>query len=140
MLYALTKDFIKINETTGTVQNSSKIRTLEMSDKNEVNTGIFIPPLRTYTFIDTEIYLRCVDGEGEARVVPFLVDTGSVDVSVASGTCSSNLYGYTLHPATTESLGGVKIGDGFTMLGEYLTLSLGTTPSTVEGAMWLEID
>ena len=88
MRYSLSKDFIKINETTGTVQNPSQIRTLEMSENNTPNSGLLIPPLQAHTFVGTTIYLRCIDGLAEARVVPFLVDVGSANVSVVSGDSS----------------------------------------------------
>ena len=76
MRYLLSKEFTKISETSGTVQNASRIRTLEMSETTEPSKGILIPPLRTHTFTGTTIYLRCVDGWAQARVVPFIVDGG----------------------------------------------------------------
>ncbi len=76
MRYLLSKEFKKISETSGTIQNASNIRTLEMTTFAVPNSGILIPPLRTHTFTGTTIYLRCVDGWAEARVVPFIVDGG----------------------------------------------------------------
>ena len=72
MLYLLSKDFTKISATTGTVQNASKICTLEMSNTNTPDSGILIAPLQKHTFKDTSVYLRCIDGWAEARVVLFL--------------------------------------------------------------------
>ena len=40
------------------------------------NSGILIAPLQRVTFSGRTIYLRCVDGWAEARVVPFIVDSG----------------------------------------------------------------
>lgn len=87
MRYLLSKDFTKISETSGTIQNSSKIHTLEMSDTSEKNSGILINPLQKHTFSGTTIYLRCVDGAAEARVVSFIVDSGggSSNSSSSSG-------------------------------------------------------
>ena len=76
MSYLVSKDFTKISETSGTIQNASNIRTLEMSTFAVPNSGILIPPLRTHTFSNTTVDLRCVDGWAQARVVPFVVDGG----------------------------------------------------------------
>ena len=89
MRYQVTKDFIKIDETSGTLQNPSKIRTLEMNSTGNPNSGILISPLQKVSFQDTTIYVRCIDGLGEVRVVPFLVD---VVEGVASGGGSSISY------------------------------------------------
>ena len=71
MNYLLSKEFTQLNETKGTVQNASPIRTIEMSATNEKNSGILIPPRGMIYFSDSVVYLRCVDGGAEARVVPF---------------------------------------------------------------------
>ncbi len=85
MIYQLTKDFTKITETTGTVQNTSHIYTLEMSQSNVKDSGIFIYPLQSKSFSNKTIYLRCVDGAGaEARVIPFEVGAGGGDVQAVS--------------------------------------------------------
>ncbi len=54
---------------------------------------------------------------------------------------NSTLHGatYSLPTASATTKGGVKIGDGLKMTGEILSIALGTTPSTVEGAMWLSV-
>ena len=78
MIYQLSNDFTQITETTGTIQNTSHIYTLEMSQSNTKNSGIFIYPLQSTSFNNKTIYLRCVDGAGaEARVLPF--NNGSDD-------------------------------------------------------------
>ena len=106
MVYLLSNDFTKISETTGTVQNTSHIYTIEMAQSNVKDSGIFIYPLHQHSFNGTDIYLRCVDGAGaEARVVPFEVD---------------------------KKGGGATIIDG--------TLIVGSASSTVDGALWIEME
>ena len=39
MRYLLSKDFTQINETTGTIQNVSRIYDVEMSDKAQAKSG-----------------------------------------------------------------------------------------------------
>ena len=90
MRYLLSKEFTKISETSGTIQNASNIRTLEMSTFAVPNSGIFIAPLQTHTFTDTTIYLRCVDGWAQACVVPFVVDGGNSSGSSDTSSDSSN--------------------------------------------------
>lgn len=83
MQYLLTKDFTQIEETSGTVQNTDKGAVIEISDTPTVGTGILIYPLQKHTFRDTTVWLRCIDGWAEARVVPFKLDEegGGEDVS-----------------------------------------------------------
>ena len=70
MLYSLSTDFTKLNETQGTVQNSSNIYTLELSDSDVPDSGVLIYPLNKLSFSGTK-YLRCIDGNSQARVVSF---------------------------------------------------------------------
>ena len=74
MRYTVTNDFIKINETKGTVQNLSQVNAVEVSDKAELNSGILLYPLNKFTFCDETIYLRCTGEIAEVSVVPFIVD------------------------------------------------------------------
>lgn len=77
MQYLLTKEFTKINETSGTIQNPCRIQTIEMSATNEPGSGILIKPNQQHTFQNATIYLRCVNGDNAtARVVPFIVNPG----------------------------------------------------------------
>lgn len=76
MIYNVTDQFVQINETSGTIQNTSFIYDVEVSHKAEVNSGILLRPLNKYSFSDQTIYLRCIDGRADVRVVPFLVDMG----------------------------------------------------------------
>lgn len=75
MRYIVSGEFTKITETSGTIQNTSKINIVEVSDTNEKGSGIMLYPLDRFTF-SKSIYARCVDGGGaEVRVVPFEVGT-----------------------------------------------------------------
>lgn len=87
ILYILSKDFTEISATTGTVQNASKICTLEMSNTNTPDSGILIAPLQKVTLNGKTIYLRCVDGYAETRVLPFVVDfsDGSFSLGTRNG-------------------------------------------------------
>lgn len=85
MIYTITSEFTKLNETQGTVQNSSNIYTLELSDSNVPDSGVLIFPLNKLSFSGTK-YLRCVDGNTQARVVSFAeiaASNGSADDNVA---------------------------------------------------------
>ena len=92
MLYLLSKDFIKINETSGTIQNASNIRTLEMTTFAVPDSGILIAPLQKYTFSDKTIYLRCIDGWAEARVIPFAVDSGGSSTDDSQVATDEEIY------------------------------------------------
>lgn len=85
MIYNLTQSFTQITETTGTIQNTSNITTLEMSTSNTADTGILIYPLEKVSFSNKTIYLRCVDGAGaRARVIPFELVTEGGDMQAVS--------------------------------------------------------
>ena len=74
MRYIVTNNFIKINETKGTIQNLSQINSVEVSNKAETDSGILLHPLNKFTFCDETIYLRCTGEIAEVSVVPFIVD------------------------------------------------------------------
>ena len=82
MKYLISKDFTKIDETSGTVQNSGSSGTIEMSETNEPDTGVLLYPQQKHSFRDAVIYLRCIDGWAEARVVPFKLDEKGGDDNV----------------------------------------------------------
>lgn len=85
MIYTINSEFTKLNETQGTVQNSSNGCTLELSDSNVPDSGILIYPLNKVSF-SGEKYLRCVDGAAWARVVPFVLDAeGGDDSTILDG-------------------------------------------------------
>ena len=79
MLYSIASEFVKINETRGTIQNTSSVYTVEVSDKATADSGYLLYPLNKMSF-DGEVYLRCAEGGGRAliRVVSFLVNSGGV--------------------------------------------------------------
>ena len=67
MIYNVTRDFVKINETNGTI------------------SGILLTRLDKCSFSGTK-YIRCIGGNAEVRVVTFVIDasggsssTGSID-------------------------------------------------------------
>lgn len=71
MKYLLSEEFTQIAENTGTIQNSSHVGTIEMSTSDTPDSGILIYPLQKVSFTNRTIYLRCIDGYAEARVLPF---------------------------------------------------------------------
>lgn len=92
MQYLVGKDsFTKINETKGTIQNASKITTIEVSNAPVPGSGILLSPTSKFTFEIDGVYVRCVDGAGaEVRVVPFEVagegGGGGVGTIILDGT------------------------------------------------------
>lgn len=84
MIYNVTGDFVKINEAFGAIQNTSHIYDIEVSDKDEINSGILLYPLNTI-FFSGDIFARCVDtdGKAEARVVTFETDDIAGSLSLA---------------------------------------------------------
>lgn len=72
-----TKTFTRISETSGTIQNTSRINAVEISNQAVKNTGVLLSPQEMFSFSDTTLYARCVEGGGaEIRVVPFLINFG----------------------------------------------------------------
>lgn len=106
MRYTVTSDFIKINETTGTIQNISCTNAVEVSDNNQIDTGILLEPLQKISFTGQELYVRCAArGGAVVSVVPFELD---------------------------KKGGGATIIDG--------TLIVGSASSTIDGALWIEME
>ena len=97
MIYMCGDTFIKIDETSGTVQNESNINTIEMSQSIEPNSGILIYPLQKHSFNDSDIYLRCVDGAARARVVSFKVDAKGGEDNVAGFVIAGESYAVASH-------------------------------------------
>ena len=87
MRYLLSEEFTKIGKMSGTVQNLSKICTLEMSATNVKGTGVLLLPMQKHSIQDTTVYLRCVEGWAEAGVVPFVLD---MDTSGGGGSSPSS--------------------------------------------------
>lgn len=88
MRYEVTSDFIKISETSGTIQNVSNVYPVEVSDKAEAGSGILLFPLNKFSFSETVLFMRCAEtgGRAEILVTPFTVDMG---VGVISGGAST---------------------------------------------------
>ena len=89
MLYEVPSSFIKIDETKGILQNASSSNSLEVSNENEVNSGIILKPGESLSFQDTDIYVRTVGSNKNSavRVVPFVEgfsagssDSGDFDI------------------------------------------------------------
>lgn len=86
MRYFLSKDFTQIAETSGTIQNTSHIYSAEISDNAQAGSGLILPPLKKFSFVDKTLYARCHDVTAvEIRVVPFIVDAGAGGSSNSGG-------------------------------------------------------
>ena len=84
MLYNVTDQFTKLAETAGTIQNVSNIFSVEVSDKAEPNSGFLLFPLNKISVASTQLYVRCVDGTAEVRVVPFVDNSAGTSSGGAS--------------------------------------------------------
>jgi len=71
--YVATKNFTRIGESAGTIQNSSPLYTVEISDRNETGSGILLYPKEKVTVRGSPIYIRCIDGAAYVNVVTFVV-------------------------------------------------------------------
>lgn len=102
MNYAVAKNaFTQITETSGTLQNASKITTVEVSDSQEQNSGLLVPPLGKVPLGGSSMFVRCVDGAGaEVRVVPFELEFRGGGSSVGTAVVD----GVELHFATDEEV------------------------------------
>lgn len=61
-------------------------------------------------------------------------------LTITNGILSADATDYTLPTASANVKGGVKVGHGLQMSGEVMNVVVSTTPSTVEGAMWISVD
>lgn len=88
--------------------------------------------------------LNVADTVGGGYTLPAASSTTLGGIKIGNGLSIDTLgvvsaaENYTLTTASETLLGGVKIGEGLSMQGQFLTLTLGTTPLSIEGAMWLE--
>ena len=86
MRYNVTDSFTKIAETTGTIQNISCTNAVEVSDHNQIDTGILLEPLQKISFTGQELYVRCAArGGAVVSVVPFEVDKKGGGASIIDG-------------------------------------------------------
>ena len=76
MIYNVTDHFVQINETSGTIQNTSYIFDVEISNKAEIDSGILLFPLNKVSFSNQSLFARCIGGYAQIRVVPFILDGG----------------------------------------------------------------
>ena len=67
MIYTVGNNFVEIIETSGTIQNTSSIYTAEISDNPQLNSGILIYPLQSFSF-SGNIYVRCIDSGGSIQI------------------------------------------------------------------------
>lgn len=74
MIYNVGRDFIKVQEFSGTVSNNSFDCTVEISTKPVPGTGKLIAPNESLSFRYKKMYMRCVDGEAEVDCVPYDLD------------------------------------------------------------------
>lgn len=81
MRYTITGEFTKLNETSGTIQNTSQIYALEVSAYQTKDSGILVYPLNSITFRGSPVYMRCIEDNGviDVRVVTFTAG-GSADI------------------------------------------------------------
>lgn len=84
MIYNVTSDFTKLSETSGTIQNTSRVYDIEVSDKPTPDSGIILFGLNKFSFSNQTIYVRCIGGSAEIRVVPFTTDATSGGASSSS--------------------------------------------------------
>lgn len=80
MIYSVSSEFTKINETPCTIQNTSNIFTLEISDTDEENSGILLYPLQSCV-CHGDIFVRCIEAIGvvQIRASPVLLSVSSDD-------------------------------------------------------------
>lgn len=126
MIYHVTNNFAKINETQGIIQNASQIYTIEISDQPVADSGFLLYPLNSISFRASPIYLRCIDSGGWAaiRVVSFLTDSadGSQSATDNVDNVINDMWNgdYTSDPQTDQTIDDMwnsptspDTGDGF---------------------------
>lgn len=92
MIYEVSNEFTKINETSGTLQNSSSINTVEMSHNGEINSGILVYPFQKIAFNNMDVWIRCINGSARVRVVPFKLKLKSGVANASSVYINGNNY------------------------------------------------
>lgn len=119
MIYNVTSDFTKLSETSGTIQNTSRVYDIEISDKATPDTGIILFGLNKFSFSNQTIYVRCIGGSAEIRVVPFTTDTTSggassptpADDNFADDNDVENFYDDIFNQGGTSSGGDSAVTD-----------------------------
>lgn len=82
MIYTVGNEFVKLNETSGTIQNSSSTTTIEMATEPNIGSGIHVYPQQIVSFHNADIYLRSLRGETQVRYVPFDINSRGGDDDV----------------------------------------------------------
>lgn len=78
MIYRVSNEFVKINETSGTIQNTGSCYVIELSDRAEKGSGFLLNPRQSITF-SGELFARRTGNDTRAvdlRVVPFFATQG----------------------------------------------------------------
>lgn len=96
-------------------------------------------PILADTMNEIKDHLENSTLHGSAYTLPTMSTTTKGGAKVGDGLEIVNGDSLKIKSATETQLGGVKIGDGLKVVNGKLVLALGTTPSTVEGAMWLSV-
>lgn len=73
MRYTVTSEFSAISETSGLIQNTSQIFSLEVAPSKTKDSGVLVYPLNSILFKGSPIFIRCVEDNGlvDVRVVNF---------------------------------------------------------------------
>ena len=74
MIYNVGKDFVRVEEFSGTIYNNSSEFTLEISEQPVKGSGSLLFPDQSQSFRYKEFYMRCIDGTAEVNCVPFDLD------------------------------------------------------------------
>ena len=81
-IYDLTKEYQKVEETTGTIQNLG-ISNVEVSDSPDV-PGIILPPLKAISYENSKMYIRACGPEYARVVVVDFIAAGGSGISSAA--------------------------------------------------------
>jgi len=79
MIYKIAAEFVKLNETSGTIQNPSSCFVVEISNQPKIGSGILLNPRDKMTFSGETLWARRTGNSKnivELRVVPFSADAG----------------------------------------------------------------
>ena len=120
MIYKVAADFVKINETSGTIQNPSSCFTVEISNQPVIGSGIYLNPRDKMTFTNETLYARRTGSYRnivELRVVPFYATEAGAGSGGSSGG-SSSAEQFATDEELQELVNDVFNGDGGTDSGD----------------------
>lgn len=107
-------DWVSPRESSGSIQNTSKSVTIEVTNNATENSGLLLAPMQIINF-EGSVYVRSAGNrDATFTAVPFKVAAGG-------GGSSGGGSSYVLPTASASLKGGVKIGAGLTMTGEVLS-------------------